>query len=115
MRIEVKIRNIQNPLYIEEELGSTLRALLRGEDVNAKNIQDFDYVIYPTGGSSSPSVHENEEEIFYVMRGEGVFFINDREIPARAGEAIAIPKKTKHWVKNTGSCPLHYIVCSAKI
>lgn len=115
MRIDVKIRNVNSPLYIEEELRSELKVLLLGEEVNAKNIRDVDYLIYPTGISSPLSVHENEEEIFYIMRGKGLFFLNDREIMGRAGEAIAVPARTKHWVKNTGSCPLHLVVCSAKI
>jgi len=114
MRIDVKIRNSQNPIYTEEELGSTLKALLRGEEVSAEHVQDVDYVIYPVAGSSSPSIHE-EEEIFYIMRGGGTFFLDDKEIIARAGEAVAVHSKTKHWVKNTGNCPLHYLVCSAKL
>ena len=115
MRIDVKVRNSQNPIYTEEELGSTLKALFRGEEVRAEHIQDVDYVIYPVGGSSSPSIHEKEEEIFYIMRGSGIFYLDDEGIKARAGEAVAVHSKTKHWVKNTGNCPLHYLVCSAKL
>lgn len=115
MRIDIKIRDIQDPIYIEEELGSTLKALMRGEEVNAKQIQDVDYVIYPVGGRSSPSIHEGEEEIFYILRGSGTFYVKDREINANAGQAIAVPANSKHWVKNTGACPLHYLVCTARL
>jgi mannose-6-phosphate isomerase-like protein (cupin superfamily) len=115
MRIDIKIRSSENPMYTEEELGSTLKALLRGEEVSAEHVQDVDYVMYPAGGSSSPSIHEVEEEIFYIMRGSGTFHLGDKQIEARAGEAVAVPQKTKHWVKNTGNGPLHYLVCSAKL
>jgi uncharacterized cupin superfamily protein len=53
--------------------------------------------------------HTEEEEIIYIVRGQGEAWV-DGEIAAFApGDAILFPRKSKHMIRNTGREPLEVI------
>jgi mannose-6-phosphate isomerase-like protein (cupin superfamily) len=41
-------------------------------------------------------VHENEDELFYVLKGEHVFQVGDREFPAGPGGLVFAPRGVPH-------------------
>ncbi|WP_203861587.1 cupin domain-containing protein [Plantactinospora mayteni] len=67
-------------------------------------------VIYP-GQGHAPHVHPNEEEVIYVISGEGAQTVGDGPaFPIREGDAVYIPANTLHSTDNTTWRPLRLVV-----
>lgn len=59
-------------------------------------------------------IHDHEpEQIYYIIRGEGVMKVEEQERDVTGGDCIFIPSISRHGLKNTGSVPLEYVsACS---
>jgi len=55
------------------------------------------------GCSIGCHVHENESELFYVMKGEALYNDNGVEHPVSAGDVMICPAGTGHAVANNGT------------
>ena len=68
-------------------------------------------IVYP-GQGHAPHVHPNEEEVIYVISGEGTQTVGDGAdpFPIKAGDAVYIPANTVHSTYNTTWSPLRLIV-----
>jgi mannose-6-phosphate isomerase-like protein (cupin superfamily) len=42
------------------------------------------------------------DKVYYVLDGEGVFLLEDRELPMHAGDLLVAPDAVPHGVRNTG-------------
>lgn len=69
-------------------------------------------VIINPGQGHAPHVHPNEEEVIYVVSGEGVQTVGDgtEPFPIREGDAVYIPADTLHSTYNTTWRPLRLTV-----
>jgi len=54
------------------------------------------------GSSSNPHLHDDAEEIFYVISGSGRIKVGEEEEDIAPGSCIFIPPKTLHQLLNTG-------------
>jgi quercetin dioxygenase-like cupin family protein len=50
----------------------------------------------PHGDSPPLHVHRNEDEIFYILEGEMLFRVVDRDVHAHAGDTLLAPKGIPH-------------------
>jgi mannose-6-phosphate isomerase-like protein (cupin superfamily) len=66
--------------------------------------------ILPPGASVTPHHHEVIEEIYYVIEGEGVMRIDDEEREVGAGDAVYIPRFSRHTLTNTGNGPMKILL-----
>lgn len=67
-------------------------------------------IVYPAQGHA-PHVHPNEQEVIYVISGEGEQTIADSgPFPIREGDAVFIPANTLHSTYNTTWRPLRLVV-----
>jgi len=67
-------------------------------------------IIYPSRGHA-PHLHPNEEEVIYVISGEGEQTVGDGPaFPIREGDAVYIPANTLHSTYNTTWRPLRLVV-----
>ena len=48
-------------------------------------------------------MHENESELFYVMKGEAVYNDNGTEVPVSAGDVMICPSGSGHAVANNSA------------
>lgn len=54
----------------------------------------------PPGGGPPAHIHTREEEAFYLIAGELVFLVGDREVKVGAGSFVNVPKGLKHRFRN---------------
>lgn len=61
------------------------------------------------GAEISPHIHEHSAETFYVLSGEGAFYVGDRLVPCRIGSCAHAKPGVVHGVKNLGQTDLHLL------
>jgi len=67
-------------------------------------------VVYP-GRGHAPHTHPGEEEVIYVVSGEGLQTVGDGPpFPVREGDAVHVPRATLHSTVNTTWRPLRLVV-----
>jgi mannose-6-phosphate isomerase-like protein (cupin superfamily) len=61
--------------------------------------------VTPPGGGPPPHIHQNEDEIFFILSGEYEFLLGDRTVRAGAGSVLYGPRGVPHTFKNVGQEP----------
>jgi len=61
--------------------------------------------IYPTG-STTGHTHDDMEEIYFIISGEGTMIVGEDEYPIKAGDCLYCPPGEFHTTINTGLMPL---------
>jgi mannose-6-phosphate isomerase-like protein (cupin superfamily) len=77
---------------------------------DAETSEVFIVVLEP--GQAPPlHVHDDTEQIFYVMEGEGRLQIGESEerLPVKPGDIVRIPPHTYHRIFCEGNHPLRYL------
>lgn len=89
-------------------LGSRYLFKLRGEHTGGA----FSLVEETLLDSEGPPlhVHENEEETFYVLDGQGVFVVGETEQELRRGDLVVVPRGAPHTLAPRGADPLRMLV-----
>ena len=67
------------------------------------------YCLEP-GQSQKPHVHADQDKIYYVVQGRGVFTLDGAEEAAEAGEAIVAAAGAAHGVRNDSGARLLLLV-----
>lgn len=114
MGANIKIVKLHQALH-EDETSRISRNFVKSKDLESKNFNSCDHATYLTGGGVAPHNHVGVEEVFYFIRGEGVFTLNGQDIPVKAGSVVAVPPESYHGIRNTGNDILQHIVCSARV
>ena len=61
------------------------------------------------GEDAGPAEEHAGDQIIYVVEGEAVVCLGDREYRAGPGTLVTIPARTRHHVANPGRIPLFFI------
>lgn len=77
-------------------------------DIEMKDLLLSLTVLY-SGCSTTGHSHENAEEVYYFLSGEGEILLGEKSYSARAGDIFTVPKSNFHRVYNTGSEELEFI------
>ncbi len=76
----------------------------------------YNLTICPPGKRACPlHNHHINEEMFFILEGEGLLRFGDREVPLRKHDVIACPpgkRDVAHQIINTGSVDLKYLAVS---
>lgn len=67
----------------------------------------------PAGTAEKLHFHETAEQVFYILKGEAVFDINNEKFPVKAGESISIQPKSEHRISNESKDELEFLVISS--
>ncbi|MFC5468004.1 cupin domain-containing protein [Cohnella suwonensis] len=65
--------------------------------------------IFDEGGQTPPNEHAGAFEYFYVLAGEGVAKVGDKEASIQAGSYFIVPPGNNHQVRNTGKGRLYVL------
>lgn len=67
----------------------------------------------PPGTSEALHFHEKARQFFYILHGTASIEIEGIPIQVGSGEAIEIPPKVKHLIRNQGPEPLDFVLVSS--
>ena len=68
----------------------------------------------PPGSTIGLHPHEGDEEIYFVIEGEGVMVVDDEEHPFEAGAVCLTPSGHSHALRNDGDVDLRiFVACVA--
>ena len=88
--------------------GRDWRMMIGPENMGSDNLI-FGICDVPVDSKLSPHQHDKEEEIIYVLDGEGVIILSGNEEPLEPGVAVFIPKGMEHWIETRGDQVLKFI------
>lgn len=57
-----------------------------------------------------PHLHHNDDEAWYVLEGALIVRVGDKDIEARAGSAVLVPRGTPHTYWNPTPDPTRYLL-----
>ena len=57
---------------------------------------------FEPGQEHALHAHAEMDKVYYVLEGEGLFLLDGRDLPMRAGQMLVAPDGVPHGVRNTG-------------
>lgn len=96
----------ESAIAAEKLVGRDRKHIIGPDILGAKNMSFGTAVFHPHGKEAPPHSHPLEEEIIYIIEGEGKIVINEVSEPLNPGVCIYIPPTAKHQLINTGSTPM---------
>jgi mannose-6-phosphate isomerase-like protein (cupin superfamily) len=69
------------------------------------------HVTLEPNGGQVPWHNQDQEEIYFVLEGEGEMCLGDEKTALGVGQAVYIPPRVFHQLTNVGSTPLRMIYC----
>ena len=70
--------------------------------------------IYPTG-TTTGHTHEDREEVYFVISGEGIMVIGEDRFPIKPGDGLYVPPGVFHTTIQTGNLPLTVLWVTGRI
>jgi quercetin dioxygenase-like cupin family protein len=61
---------------------------------------------FEPGQQHALHAHAGMDKVYQVVEGEGLFLLENREIPMQAGDLLVAPDGVPHGVRNNGSARL---------
>jgi quercetin dioxygenase-like cupin family protein len=82
--------------------------LLGPQNSQARNLV-FGLAEFPTGTLAAAHTHQQEEEILYILAGQGTLLSGEEQICLEPGVAIFIPPGLPHQIRVDGEQPLRLV------
>lgn len=82
--------------------------LLGPQNSQAKNLV-FGLAEFPAGTLAAAHTHQDEEEILYILSGEGAIITAEKETRLGPGAAVFIPAGLSHRIRADGGEPLKLV------
>lgn len=86
--------------------GCTATVLLQSPNLSVKR------ETMPPGTAEEPHLHQQAQQLFYILKGSAVFYLEEQRLPINAGEHIHIQPGVRHWIANEGEALLEFLVIS---
>ncbi len=106
------IVNCDNAPPFTTKDGSTIREILAHRNSCIRN-QSLAEATLPPHTRTQAHYHPLTEEIYYVLRGEGLMAIEQEKAIIRPGDGVAIPPGVKHQILNIGKEDLVFLCTCA--
>ncbi|HYP27716.1 MAG TPA: cupin domain-containing protein [Blastocatellia bacterium] len=105
----MKIMNRDDSRVLDTRHGSQIRPLMdrTTSDITQCSLAEE---ILPPGCSVTPHHHDRLEEVYYILSGRGVMSVGDEQREVGPGDAIYIPRGTRHTLANTGTEPVKLLL-----
>ena len=111
-----RIMNLENATWIQREQGDSFAAEIApvGAQLESRKI-GFNVTVIPPGKKAFPyHAHRGNEEMFFILEGEGSVRINGETHRIRKGDFISLPpgRDSAHQIINDSQAPLRYLAVS---
>jgi mannose-6-phosphate isomerase-like protein (cupin superfamily) len=63
-------------------------------------------------GSEQPTHSHEPEQCYYLVKGKGLMIVDGEEREVAAGDAVYIPARAMHGIRNIGSVTLEYVTAN---
>jgi len=70
--------------------------------------------IYPTG-TTTGHTHDDMEEVYFVISGEGIMVVGEEEFEIKPGDGLYVPPGVYHTTYQRGNLPLTVLWVTGKI
>ena len=85
-------------------------------NLDFKSKCDFvDHSVIPPGTSIGVHTHENNEEVYFIIKGRGLMTLNGEEVEVSAGDLILNKCYGTHALKNCGDDPIEILVFQVSV
>jgi mannose-6-phosphate isomerase-like protein (cupin superfamily) len=88
------IRPAEHAVYAAEKMG---KATIFASERLLVGLNAFE-----PGQSHALHAHTGMDKVYSVVEGDGLFLLEGRELPMRAGDLLVAPEGVLHGVRNTG-------------
>jgi mannose-6-phosphate isomerase-like protein (cupin superfamily) len=100
------LNNIEGRTY---PAGRKTQNLVGGvSPIEAENFS-MGYVTLQPSGGQVPWHNQEQEEVYYIVKGTGEMCLGKERLEVCSGQAIWIPNRVYHQLTNTGDTPLFMI------
>lgn len=93
--------------------GALKRVLIRHEDVHSP-LMFLNEVYVAPGERVERHQHEDMEEVFYFLEGEGTMQLAEEVQAVSTGDRVIVPMKVPHILENTGTQELRCVCFGVK-
>jgi len=90
--------------------GRDVRLLIGTDRLGAKNVT-MGVCEVPPQGAMDPHSHDNEEEVMYVLQGQGRVMVDGSSEAIGPGSAIYLPVGSEHRMINESDDVLKFVFC----
>ena len=88
--------------------------LIDPENSPSQNLKMGHTTIYPSGKTTGHK-HDDMEEVYFVVSGEGLMKTGEDEFPIKAGDALYVPPGEHHTTYQKGNIPLTVIWVTCRV
>ena len=92
--------------------GSFSKMLVRPENADTKHM-DFRISSYQPKAYVKPHTHKIQEQIYYILEGEGLMEIEGKRTVVRPNTVIYLPPGVEHAIYNSGMVDLKFFVVTS--
>lgn len=85
-----------------------LRELLHPDKEDLQICYSLAHAVVKKGKTSLPHTLKTSE-VYYILEGDGIMYINNEQAEIHSGMAIYIPPHSKQHIKNTGNSDLKFL------
>ena len=93
--------------------GALSKALVGPDNVGTEKI-DFRISRYAPAAFVEEHVHQIQEQVYYVLEGEGVLTTDDQKHLMRPNDYVYVPPGVRHSFANTGTNGLVFLVITTQ-
>jgi len=90
--------------------GGALSKALVGPDNSGSSLLDFRISRYAPNAYVGEHVHKVQEQVYYVLEGEGVLTLDKERHLMRPHDYVYVPPGVRHSFTNTGTAGLVFLV-----
>ena len=99
--------SVTEPIFVDTDAGKTWHIFgieIVGKIMSHQTNGEYSVVVSTTPPEGGPPlhVHENEDELFYVLEGEYEFRCGEKKIRVSKGALVHLPRKLPHGFRNVG-------------
>jgi uncharacterized cupin superfamily protein len=111
------VMNLDDAVFDDVEANGlyTSRRATIGAHIGARQL-GYNLTVLPPGKAQCPfHCHHGQEEMFFILEGEGELRFGDQRLPIRRHDVIACPPggpEVAHQIINTGTTTMRYLALS---